>query len=31
MNMVKDRAVYLALSGRTMGFDGRPDCVAGCN
>jgi L-ascorbate metabolism protein UlaG (beta-lactamase superfamily) len=30
VNLVKGRAVYLALSGRTMEFDGNAKCVAGC-
>ena len=30
MNLVKGRPVYLALSGRTMEFDGDAKCVAGC-
>ena len=30
MNLVKGRPVYLALSGRTMEFDGAAKCVAGC-
>ncbi|MEN3352462.1 MAG: hypothetical protein V7640_620, partial [Betaproteobacteria bacterium] len=30
INLVKGRAVYPALSGRTMEFDGNAKCVAGC-
>ena len=30
MNLVKGRPVHLALSGRTMEFDGAAKCVAGC-
>ena len=30
MNLVKGRPVYLALSGKTMEFDGDARCVAGC-
>jgi len=30
MNLVKGRPVHLALSGRTMEFDGSAKCVAGC-
>jgi L-ascorbate metabolism protein UlaG (beta-lactamase superfamily) len=30
MNLVKGRPVYLALSGKTMEFDGAAKCVAGC-
>ena len=30
MNLVKRRRVYLALSGKTMEFDGNPKCVSGC-
>jgi L-ascorbate metabolism protein UlaG (beta-lactamase superfamily) len=30
MNLVKGRPVYLALSGKTMEFDGNARCVAGC-
>jgi L-ascorbate metabolism protein UlaG (beta-lactamase superfamily) len=30
MNLVKGRPVYLALSGKTMEFDGDAKCVAGC-
>ena len=30
IDLVKDRPVYLALSGRTMEFDGDGKCVAGC-
>jgi L-ascorbate metabolism protein UlaG (beta-lactamase superfamily) len=30
IDMVKGRAVYLSLSGRTMEFDGSAKCVAGC-
>jgi hypothetical protein len=29
-NLVKGRPVYLALSGKTMEFDGAAKCVAGC-
>jgi hypothetical protein len=28
--LVKGRPVYLALSGKTMEFDGNAKCVAGC-
>jgi L-ascorbate metabolism protein UlaG (beta-lactamase superfamily) len=31
MGMVKGRPVYLALSGRTLEFDGDGKCVAGCS
>ena len=31
MGMVKGRPVYLALSGKTMEFDGDGKCVAGCS
>jgi L-ascorbate metabolism protein UlaG (beta-lactamase superfamily) len=30
VDLVKNRPVYLALSGRTMEFDGNARCVAGC-
>ncbi len=30
MNLVKGRPVYLALSGKTMEFDGAAKCVVGC-
>ncbi len=30
MALVKGRPVYLALRGKTMGFDGNAKCVAGC-
>ena len=30
VNLVKGRPVYLALSGKTMEFDGNAKCVAGC-
>lgn len=30
IDLVKDRPVYLALSGRTMEFDASAKCVAGC-
>ena len=30
IDLVKDRPVYLALSGRTMEFDASGKCVAGC-
>jgi hypothetical protein len=30
MGLVKGRPVYLALSGKTMEFDGDGKCVAGC-
>jgi hypothetical protein len=30
IDLVKDRPVYLALSGRTMEFDVNAKCVAGC-
>ena len=30
MDLVKGRAVYLALSGKTMEFDGSANCVTGC-
>jgi len=30
IDLVKDRPVYLALSGRTMEFDANAKCVAGC-
>jgi len=30
MNLVKGRPVHLALSGRTMEFDGNAKCLAGC-
>ena len=30
MDLVKGRPVYLALSGKTMEFDGNAKCVAGC-
>ncbi|MGZ5089826.1 MAG: MBL fold metallo-hydrolase [Burkholderiales bacterium] len=30
VNLIKGRAAYLALSGRTMQFDGNAKCVAGC-
>ena len=30
LELVKSRPVYLALSGRTMEFDGNAKCVAGC-
>ena len=30
IDLVKNRPVYLALSGRTMEFDGNAKCVAGC-
>ena len=29
-SMIKGRPVHLALSGRTMEFDGNAKCVAGC-
>ena len=28
---MQKRPVHLAISGRTMEFDGRANCVAGCN
>jgi L-ascorbate metabolism protein UlaG (beta-lactamase superfamily) len=31
VGLVKNRPVHLALSGRTMEFDGSGKCVAGCN
>ncbi|HSQ04898.1 MAG TPA: MBL fold metallo-hydrolase [Burkholderiales bacterium] len=31
VNLVKGRPVHLALSGRTMEFDGNAHCVAGCD
>ena len=30
VDLVKGRPVHLALSGRTMEFDGSAKCVAGC-
>jgi len=30
VNLVKGRPVYPAISGRTMGFDGKAKCVSGC-
>jgi hypothetical protein len=30
VNLIKGRAAYLALSGRTLEFDGNAKCVAGC-
>jgi len=30
MSLVKGRPVFLALSGKTMEFDGNAKCVAGC-
>ena len=30
IDLVKNRPVYLALSGRTMEFDGNAKCIAGC-
>ena len=30
VDRVKGRPVYLAISGRTMEFDGSANCVAGC-
>ena len=30
INLVKGRPVYLALSGKTMEFDGNAKCIAGC-
>ncbi|MBA2689766.1 MAG: MBL fold metallo-hydrolase [Burkholderiales bacterium] len=31
IDLVKNRPVYLTLSGKTMEFDGNAKCVAGCN
>jgi hypothetical protein len=28
---MQKRSVHLAISGRTMEFDGKANCVAGCN
>ena len=30
VNRVRGKPVYLAVSGRTMEFDGKGKCVAGC-
>jgi hypothetical protein len=30
IDMVKGRAVYLAISGKTMEFDGSANCLSGC-